>query len=598
MRHRASYLIGLLLIAMFGFGVFGAYAQDDDPAQPEPEATAEPTSEPTPEASQPTEQTYVVQAGDNLFRIALRFGVSLNELAAANNIANPRLIFVGQTLTIPGQLPTTEPPITPVPEEPTPPPAVHTVQVGETLNRIAARYNTTISAIQAINTIPNPNLVYVGQQINIPGAADAPPPPSDQDAGDVALQPVAPGQDVMPDADFAYGIDVYFDGQNVDALTAQIGQLGVDWVKVRVDWRVLEPEQGTLDFQSLDAVVNALEAADINMMMTITNAPSWARTSIDENGPPDDLNNFFTFVNTVAERYAGRVQAYQIWDEPNLRRNWNCERRMCDTDYLFMLGESFALIKDIDPDALVISAGLAPTRFNDRINAVDDRLYLETLLSRGLDTVVDGIGIHPGGEANPPDAVCCDQPPGVESHYENDSFYFQDNLTAYRDLIVRYGASDIPLWVTKFGWGTAEDIASPPSNPNQPHYAINYTSLSEQAIYVPRAYAIGQDSGYVGPMFLHNLNGCDITTQGGLPELCYTSLVSPNGTNRPVYTAVQAIDKAQVTQSQPEPEQTPSPPGAGDESEGAADGAPDGSVIEPIPFDEATEEPTPESNQG
>ena len=45
--------------------------------------------------------TYVVQVGDNLFRIALRYGVSVNQIAVLNGIVNPNLIFVGQTLQIP-----------------------------------------------------------------------------------------------------------------------------------------------------------------------------------------------------------------------------------------------------------------------------------------------------------------------------------------------------------------------------------------------------------------------------------------------------------------------------------------------------------------
>jgi lysozyme len=70
-----------------------------------PAATATtPSAEPTPQA-QPTQvpvpNTYVVQPGENLYRIALRFGVSLADLASRNNITNYNFIFVGQVLTIP-----------------------------------------------------------------------------------------------------------------------------------------------------------------------------------------------------------------------------------------------------------------------------------------------------------------------------------------------------------------------------------------------------------------------------------------------------------------------------------------------------------------
>jgi LysM repeat protein len=64
-------------------------------------AVAQPST-PTPTPAPATQQrTHVVQAGQNLFRIALRYGVSLEQLARVNGITNMNRIFVGQVLTIP-----------------------------------------------------------------------------------------------------------------------------------------------------------------------------------------------------------------------------------------------------------------------------------------------------------------------------------------------------------------------------------------------------------------------------------------------------------------------------------------------------------------
>lgn len=68
---------------------------------PQPAATAPPTESPAP-PSAPVASTYIVQRGDTLFRIATRFGLTTAQLAAANNIYNPALIYPGQVLTIPG----------------------------------------------------------------------------------------------------------------------------------------------------------------------------------------------------------------------------------------------------------------------------------------------------------------------------------------------------------------------------------------------------------------------------------------------------------------------------------------------------------------
>jgi LysM repeat protein len=130
---------------------------------------------------------HVVQPGENLYRIALRYGVSLNALAAANGIANPNHIYVGQRLTIPGSG------SAPAPASPANPAApasgTHVVQRGENLYRIALRYGVSLNALAAANGIANPNRVYVGQVLRIPGSGSSPnlpvpaSPPSGGDSG-------------------------------------------------------------------------------------------------------------------------------------------------------------------------------------------------------------------------------------------------------------------------------------------------------------------------------------------------------------------------------------------------------------------------------
>jgi LysM repeat protein len=132
-----------------------------------PEITAAPTFTPAPTTSTPTavpsstgQTTHVVQRGENLFRIALRYGTTVNAVASANGIANPALIYVGQTLTIPAPGQT-----------PSPPPAggtTYVVQRGDNLFRIALRYNLSYQYLAQHNGIANPSRIYVGQVLRIP----------------------------------------------------------------------------------------------------------------------------------------------------------------------------------------------------------------------------------------------------------------------------------------------------------------------------------------------------------------------------------------------------------------------------------------------
>jgi LysM repeat protein len=122
---------------------------------------------------------HVVAWGETLTGIARRYGSTISAIAAANGIANPSYLRVGQRLTIPG---TSAPaqaarPATPkaAPAKAAPAkaaaPVVHVVAWGETLTGIARRYGSTISAIAAANGIANPSYLRVGQRLTIPGTS-------------------------------------------------------------------------------------------------------------------------------------------------------------------------------------------------------------------------------------------------------------------------------------------------------------------------------------------------------------------------------------------------------------------------------------------
>jgi LysM repeat protein len=147
-------------------------ATEPEPEEPseDPEATAvdeQPTdtpAEPTAAlASTPTGSgIHTVLAGENLFRIALRYGVTVDALAAANGISDPGQIYVGQKLIIPTGG---------TGEQPEAPPAgstTHVVKAGENLFRIAQRYGLTTDQLAAYNGISNPDQIYVGQVLQIP----------------------------------------------------------------------------------------------------------------------------------------------------------------------------------------------------------------------------------------------------------------------------------------------------------------------------------------------------------------------------------------------------------------------------------------------
>lgn len=142
-----------------------------------------PTSTPLP--AQPGQDCYhQVKAGENLFRLSMRYGLTVQSLASANGISNIQLIIVGDSLRIPGCGTTgvTPPPTSvPVPTRgtvgdpsnlPTSVPSAggirHIIQEGETLFQIAQRYGVPMDVIASANNIVNPNLIIMTEELIIP----------------------------------------------------------------------------------------------------------------------------------------------------------------------------------------------------------------------------------------------------------------------------------------------------------------------------------------------------------------------------------------------------------------------------------------------
>jgi LysM repeat protein len=132
-----------------------------------------------PSAALAAEIIHVVQPGENLYRIGLKYGVDWRAIMAANGLYST-YIYVGQTLVIPGTTagapPAPEPaaPAAPAPAPAAPGTTVYVVQPGDALWLIAQRYQVAVSDLVQRNGLANPNLLYAGQTLVITGPAPAP----------------------------------------------------------------------------------------------------------------------------------------------------------------------------------------------------------------------------------------------------------------------------------------------------------------------------------------------------------------------------------------------------------------------------------------
>lgn len=132
--------------------------------------------------------TVTVRPGDTLSHIAARHGVGVGDLARANGIANPRLIFPGQKLTVPGaqgsasSSPTRQSSTarsasssgkSRAPVGTTATGATVTVRPGDTLSHIAGRHGVSLDALLAANSGVDPRRLWVGQKVVVPGSSSS-----------------------------------------------------------------------------------------------------------------------------------------------------------------------------------------------------------------------------------------------------------------------------------------------------------------------------------------------------------------------------------------------------------------------------------------
>jgi len=339
-----------------------------------------------------------------------------------------------------------------------------------------------------------------------------------------------------------------------DTLLWLVGRLGVKWLKLQFDWSQLEPEQGVLSQTGLSYGLFAQRANQqgLHVIASVAKAPGWARATQEEDGPPRDPADLGRFINMMqnvvgVDLYGNSYfEAIEVWNEPNLRREWN-GGTLSGTDYMRLFDATYQAVRaGVGGQSIIlITAGLAPTGINDGVNAIDDRVYLRQMYNAGLaDPKYQSIaiGVHPYGAANPPDARCC----GTRGYDDHPSWFFLNTLEDYHAIMQEYGDSR-KLWATEFGWGTYDGLLTPDGNPAPPPadpVYFQWITEEDQGNYIIRAFEIGQSLPYMGPMILWNLNfaGQEYVDQQN-PQSAYALLRSTVNPLRIAFLMLEAAPK-------------------------------------------------------
>lgn len=279
-----------------------------------------------------------------------------------------------------------------------------------------------------------------------------------------------------------YGMHVFLwwtiDGKTADFDTRLVDDMGFGWLKQKFAWRDIELVKGAFDWQRPDWIVTMAEKYGLKLLIRLDFQPQWAQADPSigiDNGPPARVQDFADYCSAVAGRFAGRIAAYEVWNEPNLAREWGGQPPD-PAGYVALLKACYLAIKAVDPQARVISAGLAPTDDARPEVALPDMVYFQALYDAGAAPYFDALGVHAPGYGNPPELSPAAA--AADPFWEGRVWTFR-HVEDVRALMVANGDARKQIAITEMGWTTDR------VNPTYSWYAV---TEQQQADYLVRAY--------------------------------------------------------------------------------------------------------------
>lgn len=356
-----------------------------------------------------------------------------------------------------------------------------------------------------------------------------------------SIPPVKPTRMKSPE----YGAQAFL-WWRVETAHRDLGMMrdaGLTWVKQTFAWRDIESTgKGKFNWENADRAVLLANQFGIDILARVDNAPDWAAPGCfnpakKQMGPAKNMQDWLDFLDALVKRYKGRIRAYSIWNEPNLAREW-CGRPPNPAEYAALLKASYAKIKSIDPNAIVVSAGLTPTStYNDE--AMPDEMFLAKMydaMKNNSTGYFDALGLHAPGYKAPPEM----SPDEVvkNPNYNNGEpvtgrVYCFRHVEDLRKIMVARGDANKQVVILEFGWTM---------DPIHKEYSWFAVDESTHGQYIVRAFQWAKQnwSPWIGAMFVIYMANPDWTEN---TEEYWWAITKPDGTPRGAYVRIKAMPK-------------------------------------------------------
>jgi len=260
----------------------------------------------------------------------------------------------------------------------------------------------------------------------------------------------------------------------------RLAEAGAGWVRLDISWAMLQPTSRTAwssdGLAYVDRVVDMAAARNLKVLATLWITPAWANGGRGDRTLPNDPADYANAARVVAARWATKVRAWEVWNEPN------SSDFMTGADpaaYAALLKAAYPALHAGDPTTTVVSGG---TQYAD--DAWVARAY-----AAGMGGAFDALGVHPyPGVA--------DEAPDLP---DNGTVWRPAHVAAIRNLMTANGDTAKPVWFTEVGWATNSNDGLNLSDP-----ASNWqrgVSLATQAAYLTKLMAWSSTLPYVTGVF-------------------------------------------------------------------------------------------------
>jgi polysaccharide biosynthesis protein PslG len=361
--------------------------------------------------------------------------------------------------------------------------------------------------------------------------------------GGVTWAPQPPGWEPPNHTDAnPMGVNLFLEKEvepeNITRTLRMVREAGFTWARQGFAWNDIEisakgnytdtrnPGPPVDAWAKYDRIVDAYNRHGVEIIARLDSPPVWARkpgADVEKfrKGPPRDLQDYADFAEAVATRYGGRIQYFQIWNEPNLHGEWGGEP-INAAEYVAMLKAAHGAIKRANPDAVIITAALAPTA-EDSVANQNDILFLEAMYRAGaapyfdiLSTMLYGLG---------------------QSPYERRTDLKRLNFSRpilLRGVMERNGDAEKPIWISEYAWLSMP--ADFPGDPNRNIWGENVDEATQARWLVEGYERARREWPWMGVMSVWYFREPDFRPD---EPAHYFTIVRPDYTPRPAYNALK-----------------------------------------------------------